>query len=61
MYYYTDPNDEDTKVEFTPEKPPMRKNTPNPTVTYSIPAEKKVSIEMVADEETKVSLIVNHQ
>ena len=42
MYYYTDPEDEDTKVEFTPEKPPMRKKTPNPTIIYSLPSNHKL-------------------
>lgn len=61
MFSFTDPNDEDTKVEFTPEKPPMRKKTPNPTITYSIPAEKKISVEVTADEDAKITLVVNHQ
>lgn len=40
MNYYDDPNDEDTKEDFTPEKPPMRKNTPEPTVVYALPENK---------------------
>ena len=46
MFTYTDPNDEDTKTEVTPEKPPMRKHTPNPTVVYTIPFAKPVSVEI---------------
>lgn len=61
MYSFADPNDEDSKSEFTPVKPPMRKKTPNPTITYSIPPGKKISIELLADEDSKVTLIINHQ
>ena len=46
MFTYTDPNDEDTKTEVTPEKPPMRKHTPNPTVVYTLPFAKLVSVEI---------------
>lgn len=44
MFTYSDPNDEDTKTEFTPQKPPMRKHTPHSTVVYSLPSSKLVSV-----------------
>jgi len=44
MFTFSDPNDEDSKVEVTPVKPPMRKHTPNPTVVYSLPSSKLVSL-----------------
>lgn len=37
MFKVQDPNDEDTRTEVTPVKPPMRKHTPNPSIVYSLP------------------------
>jgi len=49
MFTFTDPNDEDTKTEVTPEKPPMRKQTPNPTIVYSLPASQLVKMELESE------------
>jgi hypothetical protein len=43
--------------------PPMRKKTPNPTVLYSLPAQKLIVIKMKnpSEAEQKVSIGINHQ
>lgn len=46
MFTFSDPDDEDTKTEVTPEKPPMRKHTPNPTIVYALPKSKLVKMEL---------------
>jgi len=39
----------------------MRKHTPNPTIVYSLPSSKLVSLELESDTEAKVTLMINHQ
>lgn len=50
MYTYEDPYDEETRTEVTPQKPPMRKKTPNPTMIFTLPISKLISIELKSAE-----------
>lgn len=63
MFYLVDEEDEDSAVEIAAEMPPMRKKTPNPTILYSLPAQKFIIIKMKnpSDAEQKVSVGINHQ
>jgi hypothetical protein len=40
MYALNDPEDEDSMVTMTPEKPDFKKKTPNPTMLMQLPAKK---------------------
>lgn len=40
LFTMVDQFDEDTKVDATPPKPPMRKKTPHPTIVYDLPISK---------------------
>lgn len=55
--------DSDCWTEFTPEKPPMKKKTPNPTIMYSLPAQKEFAFTFMhkGSKEAKISIGVNHQ
>jgi hypothetical protein len=63
MSYFKDPKDEDTKEDFTPDKPPMRKDTPEPTIVFSLPEDKSLfafSFTNPSDKDQKISLVINH-
>lgn len=63
MSDFRDPKDEDTKEDITPDKPPMRKDTPEPTIVFSLPDDKSLfafSFTNPSDKDQKISLVINH-
>lgn len=54
MFALDDPEDEDSMVSMTPEKPDFKKKTPNPTLLMLLPAKQTYMIELTNNNERDV-------
>lgn len=63
MYALDDPEDEDSMISMTPEKPEFKKKTPNPTLLMMLPAKKAYFCEITNnnDKDTLFTLGVNNR
>lgn len=63
MFALDDPEDEDSMISMTPEKPDLKKKTPNPTMLMQLPAKKAYFFEVTNnnDKDTLFTLGINNR
>lgn len=63
MFALDDPEDEDSMISMTPEKPSFNKKTPNPTLLMRLPAKKAYFFQVTNnnDKDTLFTLGINNR
>lgn len=56
-FFYSD--DGETKQELAVQKPAVKRKTQNASITYILPEKDQISVEVVAKENTSITLILN--